>query len=63
MSNILVCCIVRGTFHCRKITDRVCHTCVFQLWRLDLILRHIMLRPEIVGTDEVDKRGLEGEPG
>ena len=32
---------------------------VFQLWRLDLFLRHKMLRPEIVGTDEVDKR----EPG
>ena len=59
VSNILLCCIVRGTFHCQEITVRVCYTGVFQLWRLDLFLRHKMLRPEIVGTDEVDKR----EPG
>ena len=59
VSNIMVCCIVRGTFHCREITVRVRHTGVFQLWRLHLFLRHKMLRPEIVGTDEVDKRVLK----
>ena len=48
-----------GTFHCREITVRVRHTGVFQLWRLDLFLRHKMLRPEIGGTDEVDKRVLK----
>ena len=57
VSNSLVCCIARGTFHCREMIVRDFYTCVFQLWRIWFCVTKSCVQ-KIVGTDEVDERDL-----